>query len=394
MTVTARWLGPDGRGIIAAITTWVGLFSAAGHLSLGQVAIHRATKLRGQAWLERTLGSLVFLDIAITVMGWIITIILYFSTQGRLFSGFSPNLLTVGFLILPLLIWEQYGSALLMAADQISIYNRALVVGRTTGLILVLLSWVLDVGIVGVLIATLISQSVVAMSGMHYLVRQTSGRLRPDWATIIELIKGGIRLHPNYVGGFIITSSSILIINHYRGASETGYYQLAQQLIGILLIIPQSASMVVFSKVTQLGPNAAWQFQRKIVLLLTCGLLGLSVLASVIVPFIVPIFLGDKFLPSLSLFQTLLWVVPGMTLVSAMSSQWIGRGLFAQMSALTIILATINLVADFVLVPTYGAYGAAWSMIGIYALGLVVQFGMILWCELQYRGISPTAQTV
>ena len=53
--VTARWLGPEGRGDIAAITAWVGLFSTVAYLSLGQVALHNMTGVAG-----KNIGNLIF----------------------------------------------------------------------------------------------------------------------------------------------------------------------------------------------------------------------------------------------------------------------------------------------------------------------------------------------
>ena len=45
--------------------------------------------------------------------------------------------LLVGFLTLPFFIWEQYGSSLLMGLEQVRIYNRFQVVGRTIAVVVV-----------------------------------------------------------------------------------------------------------------------------------------------------------------------------------------------------------------------------------------------------------------
>src|SRR5262245_65182834 len=69
LVITARWLGPEGRGEIAGVMTWVGLFSTFGYLSLGHVAIHRATTLREGPWLGPTFGSLLLLTGVVTFLG-------------------------------------------------------------------------------------------------------------------------------------------------------------------------------------------------------------------------------------------------------------------------------------------------------------------------------------
>lgn len=385
LTLTARWLGPEGRGIIAAVTTWVSLFSSFGYLSLGQVAIYRATQREVEQWLGPTLGSLLFLDLIITLVAWLVALYIYLLSGGVVFNHLSPVILVVGFIALPLMIWEQYGSALLMAIDHVTIYSRAQVIGRTVGLILILLAWFFNLSVPGVLFAILIAQTVVAFGGIRYLLTRTQNKIRLDRETIRQLLSGAIKLHPNYVGGFLVTSSSILIINYYLGPVETGYYQLAAQLVGVVAIIPQSASMVIYGKVAQLGPDAAWLYQRKFIAILMIGLVVIAGLSALLAPWIIPLMLGSKFSPVVEIFKILLLSMLSGALASAMSSQWIGRGLFSYMSAITVVLGMLSLLGNIVLVPQYGIYGAAWTAVGVYAFALLGQSLMVLKCELSFR---------
>src|SRR5262245_40498271 len=285
--------------------TWVGLFSTLGYFSLGHVAIHRATTLRGSPWLGPTFGSLVLLTGIVTCLGWGVAIGLHALSDGAIFGGLPRLSLAVGFLSLPFLIWEQYSSALLMAIDHVEVYNRGQMVGRTIGILLVMMGWCLAWGVVGVLSALLVSQGIVACFGAPFLLRRIRTSMAPDMCTIKELMKGATRLHPNYVGGFLMTSCSILIVNHYLGARETGQYQSALQLAGLLLVAPQGASMVMYGRVARLGPDGAWAYQRRIIatvmLATLCGVAALEVLA----PWIVHVVLGDRFAPTVTLFQTL-----------------------------------------------------------------------------------------
>lgn len=67
---TARLLGPEGRGQIAAIVTWVGMFSTFAYLSLGQVALHRMAEDQQQKRFGNLLGSLLLMTIVLTLAGW------------------------------------------------------------------------------------------------------------------------------------------------------------------------------------------------------------------------------------------------------------------------------------------------------------------------------------
>ena len=213
------------------------------------------------------MGSLAVLGALITLLGWSVIGSLYAISHGSFFGSLPFRPLAVGFLALPLVIWEQYSGALLMAVDHVEIYNRGQLIGRTVGVVLVILACYLEWGVVGVLVAMLISQGIVALFGARFLFR-CAGSIMPDASTVRDLINGAIRLHPNYVGGFLITSSSILIVNHYLGAAETGQYQTALQLVGLLLVFPQGASMVMYGQVTQLGPAGAWIHQRHVIAVL------------------------------------------------------------------------------------------------------------------------------
>ena len=125
LSITARVLGPDGRGQVAAITTWVGMFATFGSLSLGQIAIHRAARggEQGASWLPRAFSVLGSFTIAATMIGWLLALAI--SQGSSLFNHVAPALLALGFALLPMMLWEQYGNALLMAREQLHISNRA-----------------------------------------------------------------------------------------------------------------------------------------------------------------------------------------------------------------------------------------------------------------------------
>src|SRR5687767_3188363 len=120
LALTARWLGPAGRGAIAATLTWVTLFSTLGFLSLGQVAIHRATTMRDRQWLGGTLGSLFTIAVAITLVSWIAVAIIFATRGASVFGDLPARYLAIGFVALPWFVWEQYGSALLFALGKVA----------------------------------------------------------------------------------------------------------------------------------------------------------------------------------------------------------------------------------------------------------------------------------
>lgn len=380
LSITARWLGPEGRGIFAAVTTWVTLTGTVGHLSMGQVALHRAATSREESWLPSVLGSLFAFTAVMACVGWLVVAILYVATKGAIFGGISLGYVLLGFLMLPLTLWEQYGSNLLMAVDRLSVYNRAQVIGRTCGVaILALLVVVLGWGVKGAFITAILAQAIVAGWGIRCLLQKAQWAPRPNWSVVKELVGGGLRLHLSALGAFLFTTSDILMVQYYRGARETGYYQLAGQLINIMLILPQAASLVLYAKSAVMGPDEAWKYNRRILVQITAGMCGVSVIAALLAPYVIPLVAGHAFEPSVKVFQLLLLALIGMTLSIVMAPQWISRGLFWQTSAITLALGLLNVLGNIVLIPRYGMYAAAWTTIGCYCISIVVTLAMAGW---------------
>ena len=389
LSLTARLLGPEGRGQVAAITTWVSMFSTFAYLSLGQVALHRMADDRTHQRFGHMLGSLILLTFALTLAGWLVALGMYGYNPEGAFKGLPVWALLIGFLALPFMIWEQYGSSLLMGLERVRTYNKYQVIGRTlSALALFALVGGLGWGVSGAMGASLLGQVIVALGGVGFLIqfaRSKNLSFRPDKGEIRALLAGGAKLHLNAIGNFLFVSVNVLILSNYHGPEQTGYFQLATQLLGILMIIPQAASMVIFGKVATLGPNGAWPDNKRILFQITIGMIVLSGIAAVFAPWGITILAGDKFMPAIEPFQWMLLGLIGMTFSTVMAPQWIGRGYFWQAAGLTFLVGAINLAANFWLIPQYGMMGAVYAFLGTYLFSIFGNGAMAWHCQAAYK---------
>jgi O-antigen/teichoic acid export membrane protein len=385
LALTARVLGPDGRGIIAASTAWILLYSTVAFLSLGQVALHHAAQSRGHSWLPSVLGTLLALTVVLSLSGWVVVGLTYFATEGDLYRPLDALTVALTFIALPLFIWEQYGSALLMGINRLDIYNRAVVLGRGLTLLLAVCLLVFGLGVPGVLVAIIAGQAVVALRGIRHLVAVAEHRPRVTRSAASTLLGGGVRLHANAIGAFLLTATDALIIGHFRGATETGIYQLSTAIITGILIIPQAAAWVLYGRISESGSTAAWGEHRRVLLVVSVitGAVGLVVAA--VSPFLIPLIFGSAFEKSVGLLQLLVLALPGLVFSAALAPQWVTRGLFLQVSAITVGLGVANLIGNLALVPSHGAYGSAWSTLTVSVGLLVVNGWMAIHCEREWR---------
>lgn len=384
LMIVARWLGPSGQGVVAAATTWATLFATLGSLSLGQVAIHRATVRRGEPWLESVFGTMLTLAAIVTVGCWIVAAALWFGGAG-VFQNIQPSALLVGFILVPFLVWEFYGGNLLMATDRIAVYNRAQLLGRTVGAVLLLVAWRLHLGVVAALAISVLAQVMTAFTGISALWHAAGRKIRFVYSEAKLLLSGAFRLHLNAISGYVYTSLGVLVVNHYRGAVETGLYQFTASLINVMVVIPLAASAVLSAKVASVGPNEAWAFQRTVFVVLPLLMIVACGVAAICAPMAILLVAGPKYVGAVSVFRLALLGIPGLTMGALMSSQWIGRGYFWQMSALSTVVAVVHLACNISMVPKYGMYGAVYANLVMQGISVIGNGVMAIHCEKSYR---------
>jgi enterobacterial common antigen flippase len=378
--ITARVLGPVGRGAVATATTWSMLFCTVGYLSLGQVAIHRAAGRAPEEWLGPTLAALLVMTGLVSVGGWATAGLLYGITDGDAYGEVPGYALVLGFVTLPFLVWEFYGSSLLTAVGRISVYNRAEVAGRTVGVVLVVVLVALaGFGIAGALVALIVAQAIVAATGVRYLITRAGSRLAFSASVLRGMVADGAKLHLNAVGSFLVLGGAVLIVQHVRGPAETGQFQLAVQLTMVALLVPQAAAMVLYGEVARLGPDRAWRFGRRVLILLVPVMTAGAGVAALAAPAFIPFVFGDDFSDSVPVFQLLAFSLVGQTFAAVMAPQWVGRGLFWQAAAITLATGILNVAASFPLVDAYGKEGAAYALLGTSFLSVIGNGTMAVW---------------
>ncbi|HXH37729.1 MAG TPA: oligosaccharide flippase family protein, partial [Thermoanaerobaculia bacterium] len=301
------------------------------------------------------------------------------------FGSIPPAALVVGFLIIPFAVWELYGGTLLTATNRIGVYNRAQLVGRTFGISLMLLCWYLHLGVETAIGIAVLSQAVVSCTGIRVLWRAAEGQVRATLREARALLRGAAQLHLNTINSYVLTSLGVLIVNRYCSPAETGWYQFSVSLTNVILVIPMAASMVLSARVAQAGPEHVWASQRKVLLYLPLLMIVGCIVAAVAAPTAIPLVVGSKYLPAIPLFRLSLIGVLGFTVAGIMTSQWIGRGYFWQMSVSSIAVAAIHLTATLVLVRRHGMVGAVYANLITSGVAIVGNGILALLCELQFR---------
>lgn len=385
--LTARILGPERQGIIAAAVAWVSLFANFAGLSLGQVIHYRIQENKDQDWFPTVFGGLLFLLFVLSVTAYLLAFGVYQLSNGELFKSIPPVLITIAFALLPLVIWDQFSSNLLAAVGKLRIYNTAQYVGRAIWVLMTItLIVIMNFGMMGAILAQIMGLSIMAIIGFFALWKLLPEGVKLRKSEIKEMLKGSAKLHFNTVSAFLLSQTSILMLNHFATNAEVGWFQLAYQMVIMLLIIPQAASIAFFARMSEVGPNSLWLEQKNLIIQILGVIVLFSIMAYFVAPVVVLLAVGTDFMPAVKIFRSLLPVALGMSLAQLMTSQWIGRGAFLPTTIVTSCVAAANIAANAVLIPKFGMMGAVWaSLVCNFGITVLVQAYYAWLCEKKSR---------
>lgn len=379
LILTARWLGPDGRGVVVVIMTWVTLVAGIAHLSIGQVLVHRAANEKDEEWVGAALSAVALITAAGTVIGWLAVGLLYVGFNERLFAGIPAAGLMLGLAALPFFIWEQYGSALLSILGRLRTYNIAQIVGRTVGLILLVVSIrLLRLGIYGFLIAFVAAQMLVSSAGAVALLRYARGRIRGGLNTLGKLVQDGVKLHLNAIGVLLFSGVDILMLQYFKGPAEAAIFQLPMQIFLAMLLVPQAAQLALQARVASRTRAEFWREHRAVLAYVIGGMTFGAAILWLLAPWIVQLIGSHRFDQSVPVLRILLVGAPCACFNTLMAIQWIMRGYFYRASLITVATGLLNCLINLVLIPPYGALGAAVvAVIGMCVVPLIANGWMV-----------------
>lgn len=397
LVLTARLLGPEGRGTLGALMAWVGLFSAAGSLSLESVVLHRAARSGTKDWYPPLFAALRRMYLVLVLATMLAALACWWLAGDRLFGALPPGLLLAAWLLLPIMIWARYQGALLLALGSLERRNQGVMLSNLAVVVALLVAlWLFDLGIAGALAAQALSALLLVLWGLRWLLRAAQGgRARHPWRAAGRLALDGGKVHAAQVGHYVYGSVDVVTLNAVAGPAAVGWYQLALRLIDVGGALPQAVATVFRARMGGRSPRGAWRSQRRPVLLTVIATLLAGGIGWLLAPWAIPLIAGEEFQPTVPLFRLLLPVLLARTLEQLLVPQIFARGYFLTGSLLSLAQAGISAVLFLWLVPRDGLDGAVTAALLVFALlPTVIYLGWIWWFERDLRrapALSPDA---
>jgi O-antigen/teichoic acid export membrane protein len=160
-----------------------------------------------------------------------------------------------------------------------------------------------------------------------------------------------------------------ILLFHYRGATANAYYSASYRVIDVLQILPMTVSGVLLpllASAERAGADPARVkrlFQLSTVFLLSVAL-PVAACGAILAPGIVRLIYGSRYHPSIYLLQVLLPAFIPICLGYLLTSQLILHHLLRPYIVIAFLGAAINVPANALAIPRYGAAAAAWATLG------------------------------
>jgi O-antigen/teichoic acid export membrane protein len=362
--MAARYLGPSGRGIATAVTTWAFVLTAVSLAGLNTAASVRVAK--GD---ERDLRTTVANAVVYALGVGCIVALAGALVIPSIVSHLGPEAHTIA-------LWAMTAVPISILAEillsvQIALGRRKLfLMARWTHGIIVVVGTALLIAlgaltpgwVVGITLGGGVLAAVVAARGLPWrLVRASVRELRSD-------IRFGARVA---MTGWLAMANARLdyvLMSAFVPAAQIGYYGAANNVMLPVATLASAAATLATPAVARLGSHAkdagpATQEQidhirregTRTIALSTLGGLVLAALA----PFMVPLLLGVAYTPAIVLIWILIpgYVIraAGLVLAAGAAGLKVARvGVVAEGSALVVTLSLLP-----ILLPAYHALGAA-----------------------------------
>ncbi|MDY6950025.1 MAG: polysaccharide biosynthesis C-terminal domain-containing protein [Thermodesulfobacteriota bacterium] len=367
--ILARYLGPEGRGIYAAIMVVPNIVVSIADCGLRQAATYYiGRQLRS---VRDVISTLLFTLIPVAFLGITISWIAY-SVQG--FEKYGWGALAIAMSYIPLFIFRSHGVGVGMGLKLISNINASEGIYAALNLTLTwLFLVVLDFALKGALLA--ITLSLLVQGLILFRMQQGVGKVR------IRYIKGlptllfskGIVYALSLFVIRLLYRIDILILNAFVPKTQIGIYAVAAGVAELVWHMPSILGSVIMSYSSAASNEAAFSRRNWRLAKLT---MPIAILAGFTLCLVAPIIVPAAYGKAYTEVSAIMWyMMPGIVAVvpfKIMRSDLAGRGL----PHVAIYVSTggliVNVALNFLLIPKHGIRGAALATTVSYILATVV----------------------
>lgn len=365
----ARLLGAEGRGLVAVLTVVPVIIVTASDFGVKQSAAYFIG--RKVLSTETVVGSFLFVGSLATALSALICLLYFAATWS---PAYSWLLVALAIAATPMIILKNYATGVFLGTQHIANFNRAHWLSPALRLLFVvafvgLLGW----GVGGVMLAQLVAGAALAAYALFLIWRLFGLRQRMNLPASRKLVGLGASYAASLFSLTLLYRVNIVLLQGLGTLAGLGIYTVGANFAEYIWQIPSIMQAVVFSR----GANAKdpQVFTSKVVVLVR--LTFLAALASglfiaLVSPFVIPFMYGEAFRGSIGV---LIAIMPGVVAfcpVQVLQMDLEARGKAWLAACIVVPAIALNVVLGLLLIPHYGAIGAAATSSVVYCAAALV----------------------
>ena len=368
----SRWLGPTGRGEIAAAMLWPTLLVYLSSMGLIIATLYFAALPESRP--DALFANSTLLGIAQGVLAFIIG----FAVLPLVLRSQSPDVVSAGrlyLLVIPVSLITQYGVSIVQGRMRISSFNwlrTILPAGYLTGTVILMLIGRLD--LLNIIILHLFLNLIVVASTLIALSKAgVKLSLKPDINLAKQMLKYGCKVHIGNISGLANFSLDQVLMAAMLPPAALGLYVVAVSSASVSQVFSQAVQMVSTPSITQRESASERAFVlegvfRRYWLLSFLMSAAIGALLPVAIPLVFGISFKDAIWPAEVLLVGTFFLGAQTVLAGgaqALGNPWLGSK--AHLGALVVTLALLYL-----LLPALGIMGAAIATAAAYLTQLMI----------------------
>jgi O-antigen/teichoic acid export membrane protein len=381
--ILTRLLGPAGRGIYGLLSTLPSFVVSFGNLGFGLGSYYLVAKRKQD--LRVILGNTL---LYLVVMGAILTGAGYIALQvsapiRQEFMG--ANHLTVLLLIsVPLLLACNTASDLLSALKEIHFANLLKVTFAIFPLaVLLLIWWLTGNALMAAIWAWLGTNAGIALMGLVRVYRRAGGTPRVSYAALREAFSFGLRGNVSMWANAVVRRIDVLFVAHYAGMEAVGFYAASVSIAEIILTLPDAVSGPFLPLRLEMDEKEGRHFSPFVLKYIVSIMVLVCLVTAIAGKGLILTLYGSAFLPALRPLQCLLPGIVGLSLYQFLKADLYHMNRPGLISWVSVIAMVCNLALNVLLIPRYGAVGAALSSSVCYLLSSA----LLLFFVLRHTGV-------
>jgi O-antigen/teichoic acid export membrane protein len=378
LPVYTRYLTPADYGVLELLTTTIDVIGLIASIGLAGGVFKHHAGLKTDAERHELFSTVALTTLATGAAVMVAGFFAAPSLTRLVFDGEQPSYyFRIFFIIYFLQSFTNIGFLLIQAQERSQLFVTLSVGKLLAALSLNILFVVyLRMGVLGVLIGNVISTGILASGLAYYTFKRTGVAF--SRARLRQLATFGAPIAAWSIASFILTFSDRYFLNYYFGSAPVGIYSLAYKFSFLLSAFAATPIMQIweprrFQIIKQ--PDGEEAF-RRMFLYLNVSLIGGATLIMLFIRDGLSILAGPAFLSAHALVPLLL-----LTTVVQQWTAFCNIGLYIKDATKLyawsgVIGVGAALLLNVVLIPRFGAMGAAWATVLAYAVRFIAVYSL------------------